>query len=208
MKWLLFATIAATGTPAAADCELHVWPAYGTGANTGGWLSNLGPAGAAADYERNKDVNLRDQAALILALPPGAQAQALSEADLPAILGMAGAKITFESRPLDARSIGRDRRRRTASKATCYAELIVALNFYRRSAVYGRQLTSHFAFKDYRSGATEAKIVGGKETHAVPLFPPESTAMEAQSHEQLAAAFVANVTEFARKIGKRKQAPH
>ena len=191
----------------AGECELHIWPANATGTNIGGWLSNLGPAAAAADYEQNKDANLRDQAALIEALPPRAQAEALAKADLPALLGMAGARVTFESRPLEARSIARERGRRTASKAACYAELIVRLNFYRRSAVYGRQLTSHVAFKDYRSGTTEAKIVSGKETSAVPFFPPTTAADEARSREQLADAFVANVSEFARKAGKRNRAP-
>ncbi|HKT14526.1 MAG TPA: hypothetical protein VJR87_03885 [Allosphingosinicella sp.] len=200
---ILFAGAPARAAPDAA-CALHVWPANNTSAISGGWLSNLGVAGAIADHDRNRDQNLRDQLALIEALTPATQARLLAAADLPAHLGMAGAEVRFESAPIETRSIGRRKERRTTSHAPCYGEFFVSLNFYQRSALHGRTLTSHFVWKDFRGGKAQTRIRKGKADHPVPHFPPWGTADEGAARNELAEAFSANVRAFVGKVGKER----
>lgn len=187
---------------AGAACELHVWPASGTGANNGGLLSNLGIAGALADYERHKDANLRDQVALIEGLSPVVQAQLLAQAGVPDLLGMAGARLVFESGPLAVRTIGKVKTRRSDSTADCYAELIVSRNFYQRSTVYGRTLATRFTFKDFRGGRSETRPVSAQARNPVTHFPPERPEDAARAQQGLADAFDANLREFVKKVRK------
>jgi hypothetical protein len=218
-KWMLLLALALPGTtlaqtaapepPGAAaapdpPCELHVWPSNRSAANSGGWLSNLGMAGALTDYERNKDGNLRDQLALIEALTPPVQARLLSEAGLAALLDLPDARIVFESGSLDRRSVSRMKTRLSSSAAPCYAELIVRLNFYQKSALYGRKLNSDFTFKDFRGGRSEAKIVSARAGNQVPHFPPATLAETELARGELEQAFTANIREFARKVAARR----
>lgn len=187
---------------AEAGCELHVWPASGTGANNGGVLSNLGIAGALADYERHKDVNLRDQVALIEGLSPVVQAQLLAQAGLPELLGIPGARLVFRNGPLPVRTIGKVKSRRSDSGAVCYAELIISRNFYQRSTVHGRTLATRFTFKDFRAGRSETRPISAQARNPVAHFPPERPEDAARAQQGLADAFGANVREFAKKVRK------
>lgn len=205
-KWLLFLA-ASTAAPAAAaeteDCELHIWPASGTGANNGGLLSNFGMVGALADYEQHKDANLRDQVALIEGLTPVKQARVLAAAGVPELLGMAGAQIVFQNDPLAERSIGKMKARRSNSSAPCYAELIVGRNFYQKSALHGRTLATQFTFKDFRTGRSEARVVTARARNPVAGFPPQRPEDAEAAERGLAEAFAANLREFANKVRRR-----
>jgi hypothetical protein len=109
---LSLAVLAGNSDPAVSPvCELHVWPAAATDTSSGGWLSNLGVAGALADYEHSKDDNLRDQLALIEGLSRPQQARLIADLRLPERLGMAGARVVFESAPLEPRSAAKSRTR-------------------------------------------------------------------------------------------------
>jgi hypothetical protein len=195
MKWLVFASLAATPASAAAaqECELHVWPAQSSGANNGGWLSNLGVPGALADYERNKDLNLRDQVALIEVLTPPAQAKIMADEELATALGMAGARTVFESRPLPRREIRKLEQRLSAFTGPCYAELIVTLNFYQKSALHGRMLTSHFLVRDFRTDASRPRLRKKKESSRLTDFPADADAAEAAARQDLLRAFADNM---------------
>lgn len=179
-----------------------MWPAQGTGANNGGLLSNLGIAGALADYEMHKDVNLRDQVALIEGLSPVVQARLLADAELPELLGMPGARIVFESSPIAVRTIAKVKTRRSDSAADCYAELIVSRNFYQRSTVHGRTLATRFTFKDFREGRSEARAISAQARNPIVHFPPERPEDAVLAQQGLAEAFGANVREFAKKVRK------
>jgi hypothetical protein len=204
LLWLALSISLPSAASAAPEpqCELHVWPAQGTGANNGGWLSNLGLAGAIADYEQHKDMNLRDQVALIEGLTPIVQAQLLAAADLPTLLGLPGARVVFQTRPLPVRSIAKDSARRSRSTAGCYAELIVARNFYQKSAVYGRTLASQFTFKVFRPDAAKPHMVSARARNSVSDFPPARQEDAERAQQGLAEAFAANVRTFAKKVRK------
>jgi hypothetical protein len=200
--WLALAISLSSAASAAPEskCELHVWPAQETGANNGGWMSNLGIAGAIADYEQNKDANLRDQVALIEGLTPIVQAKLLADADLPTLLGLPDAKLVFQARPLPARAIAKDKARQSRSTAACYAELIVARNFYQKSAVYGRTLASQFTFKDFRGNSAKPRMKSASARNPVSHFPPERPEDADRARQGLAEAFAANVRAFAKKV--------
>jgi len=205
MKWMLLAALSLAGSPArpaAPDCELHVWPSFATAATNGGWASNLGLAGAMADYEHNKDQNLRDQVALIEALTPVVQARLIADADLPKLLGLAGASLVLESRPLGRQPAAPPKARRSASSAPCYAELIVSLNAYRKSSLYGRLLVTSFIFRDFSGGAGKVRTVTGRGSNAVPHFARLDTG-DAEAKRELGDAFAANLRTFAAKAARR-----
>lgn len=197
--------IAADPPQAAPACELHVWPSNSSAASNASWLSNFGIGGAIADYRRNRDGNLRDQVTLIEILTRPLQARAISEADLPSLLGMPAARLVFESASLEPGSIGAVRTRRSGSTAPCYAELIVALNMYQSSPVRGRRLTSHFSFKDFRGGKDKAKPIKGRASAAITLFPPQSPAAVDPARDEIAQAFAANVREFVQSLGRKRR---
>jgi hypothetical protein len=192
---LLFAA-----TPA-SDCELHIWPARASAATTAGALSNFGPIGAYADHDANRDSNLRGQVALIEALTPSLQAQAIAAADLPKLLGLNGATLHFQSANLDPRRAPKSRERLSASTAACYVELVISVNHIRNSAVRGSSLLTSFAFRDFRSG--RARIVSGDESSTVKHFPPRTREDQAEAAKGLAEAFATNVRGFAGKTGRR-----
>jgi hypothetical protein len=200
MPVLLAALIAAVPYAPPA-CELRIWPAGGTGATTSGWLSNLGIAGAAADYDRHKDSNLRDQVALIEAMPPAAQARVLVDAGLPAALGLGEALVRIESRPR-APASARARARGSDSQRQCYAELIVSRNVYASSPLYGRTLTSHFTWKDFRKGKPRVASVRirGKLTR----FPPKRDEDAEAAQQDVRNAFAANAQALVRKLVSRR----
>lgn len=194
------ATPSAAAASDPAGCELHVWPAFATGAINAGLLSNLGMAGALADYQRNKDENLRDQAALIQALTPPVQAQLLDQAGLAALVGVPDARLVFEAQPLDTRTIETGKTRHSASAAECYAELIVAENVFRSSAVRGASLATRFVFRDFRKDRRKPRIVSGQTRSAVGEEPAQGAEGFEAWRARLARAFASNVNGFAKKL--------
>ena len=184
-------------------CALHIWPARATTATTAGVLSNLGLAGAYADYRTNRDANLHAQALLIEALTPPAQAQAMAQLDLPRLFGLDHAAIVYESGNLDRRAATKRRDRLAASPAACHAELVVTLNEFRDSAVRGVSLKSHFAFRDFRTG--KLRIVTGTAASPLARFPARDASGDVAARQELAAAFAANLRDFAGQVGRRSR---
>jgi hypothetical protein len=196
MPALLAALIAALSL-AAPGCELHIWPAGGTGATSSGWLSNLGIAGAAVDYERHKDSNLRDQAALIEALPPAVQARLLADAGLPAALGLGEAKVVIASRSLAPES-AKAHERPSNPERRCHAELVVSRNVYANSPLHGRTLTTHFTWTDFRKG--RPRLVRAKIRGKLSAFPSEDPKEAEAARRDVQNAFAANVQGLVRKL--------
>ena len=201
---LAMGTAVSAATPETRpDCVLHVWPSQGSSATTSGVMSNLGLAGAYADYRSNRDSNLRDQVALIVALPPTAQAQVLARLDIARRLGMDGARLRFEGKPIDPRVEARSVTRLSSETNPCYAELVVTLNHIRQSAVRGTSLKTSFTFRDFRSKRPRIFSASG----ATPLrhFPPRSEAREQEARREVAEAFGANLVEFTNEMERRRR---
>lgn len=184
------------------DCELHVWPAQATGAVTAGVLSNFGMIGAYADMQANRDLTMRNQAALIESLGMTEQAQAVIAVDLPHLLGMTNTKVVFQTKPIDRKAAPKQLHRMSASTASCYAELVVSLNEYRRSAVRGSSLKTTVTFKDYRRGKLENVTLS--EASPLPNFPASTVDEEPSARQAAATAFAANMQSLARRLKKRR----
>lgn len=179
-------------------CELHVWPARATNSVTAGVLSNFGPIGAYADLESNRDATLHDQLALIETLTPPIQAQTMVSVDLPQLLGLGQVRLIFQGGNFEPRSVPKQRSRMSQSTAPCYAELIVSLNEFRKSAVRGRSLKTQLTFKDFRGG--RVRIVTANEASAVRNFPAQTPEQAAQARQGISDAFAMNVRAFARRV--------
>jgi hypothetical protein len=166
-----------------------------------GLLSNLGPAGAYADYRSNRDASLRDQVALIEALDLPHQAQAVMAVDMPHLLGLGAVRLVFETSNLDLRTAPKQHARLSASTAPCYTELVISLNQYRRSAVRGASLKTELTFKDFRNG--KLQIRRASQASAVHHFPASKPEQDAQAKQDVRDAFAENLRAFARGIGQR-----
>lgn len=204
MKHLLFA-LALPAAPAAAveqACELRVWPAQASNAVTAGVLSNFGLLGAYADMEANRDQTLHNQAALIEALGLPQQAQAMVAMDLPRLLGMGGTRLVFETKPIESRGAPKRAERMSASTASCYAEFIVSVNEYRKSAVLGSSLKTTVTFKDYRG--RKLKAATASEASPLPRFPASGPEDEPRARQAANDAFAANLRALAKRFAKRR----
>ena len=190
MKWMLVA-LAASSAPQ-PSCELHVWPAFATGSQAAGWLSNLGIAGALQDYERNKDDRLRSQADLIQALPPQKQAKIIDSLNLQGQPGLGPARIVFEGKFVNARVAKKANERQSASAASCYAELIVSRNIYKSSPLHGRTLSTELIFRDFRNGRPRSL----HKTQTAKLAKSDAPLADTE----VAAAFRANVSAFIERL--------
>jgi hypothetical protein len=197
---LVIGMMSAPALGAEQPCELHVWPAHATNSVSAGVLSNLGPVGLYADMKANRDESLRDQVALIETLGAPQQAQAIVATDLPHLLGLGSVRLVFQSANLDPRSAPKQRARMSGSTAPCYAELIVTMNEYRNSAVFGASLRTELTFKDFRNG--KARIV--RDSPASPLHHfPARTSKEAQlARQDVSDAFTANLRGFAESVNR------
>ncbi len=194
---------AAAVTPPASQpiCELHVFPTLEGQAQTTGWLIGFGMVGAIADAAAHKDNNINDAEYLKNALGPQFQVTAMKSIDLVKALKLPdGTQVIFET-PISDRGITtKAKTRLTSSSASCYAELIVTQNFYKKAAIYGRSLNNRFIFKDFRNGKTQAELVKGRGGNGLSHFPPETAADRQAADEDLRNAFSKNFLEYTNSI--------
>jgi hypothetical protein len=185
----------------APTCELHVFPTLEGQAQTTGWLVGFGVVGAIADAAAHTDNNISDAEYLKAALGPEFQVSALKTIDLVKELNLpAGTQISYET-PISDRGITtKATTRLTSSTASCYAELIVTQNFYKKAAIYGRSLNNRFVFKDFRNGKTQAKLVKGRGGNGLSQFPPETVADRPAADVDLRNAFTKNFLEYSKAI--------
>ncbi len=193
--------------PAAAtapSCELHVFPTLEGQALTTGLLAGFGIVGAIADASANKDRNISEAAYLKEALGPRLQIEALKSIDLPAELKLQPSQVIFDTPIADRKISTKATNRLSASTAPCYAELLVTQNFYTKKAIYGRSLNNRFIFKDFRNGATTAKLVKGRGGNGLSFFPPKTTDETEVAEKELRDVFGKNFKEFAKGVKATK----
>jgi len=201
-----------SGTQAAAAqesaqpaCELHIFPTLEGQAQTTGWLSGFGIVGAVADAAKNKDRNVSEAEYLKEALGPRLQIEALRSVDVVAALRLPPSQIIYETPIADRKVSTKATGRLSASTAPCYAELLITQNFYKKAAIYGRSLNNRFIFKDFRGGATKAKLVKGRGGNGLAHFPPKTTDETEVAESELRETFAKNFMEFAGGIAPTKK---
>jgi hypothetical protein len=135
--------------PAAApSCELHFWGS--DEALTSNYSGVGGVVGAALAGPRPQT-----GAGLSSDLSPAVQAEALRRLDLAGLLGMPGVRVIEEPRPLIAKA-GKAGPRLIASKAPCYAELVVDMIGYSSHITAGRKFGARFILRRFPGGARRA----------------------------------------------------
>lgn len=196
MAWAMPA--AAQTTPAAAPCELHVWPAERMTSVTTGWLG-----GGLIDAALNSGKDASNKSQLASALDSPTQLDALQSLDLHTLLALKpGTVIIRHETPLERKTMNKIKTRRSDSTATCYQELIVADVFYQKAAIYGRSLRTLFMFRDFGTDAkidVEYKAWGG---NGLSLFPPKEGEDAVAALDELVIVFKKNFEEYATNARK------
>lgn len=176
------ATSPASGqAPAAPTCELHFWGSEE--AVTSNYSGVGGAVGAALAGPRP-----RTGTGLSGDLSPAVQAEALRRLDLAGLLKMPGVRLIEEPRPLIAKA-GRAGPRLTASKAPCYAELVVDLIGYSSHITAGRKFGARFILRRFPDGASIARVEKGAKNVGLKIYPAKKPENHAAGLEELAAAF-------------------
>ena len=178
---------------AAADCELHVWPAPGMNSMFYGWTHGSTVNGSAKG--RNGYPVLPADP-----LTPAAQLQVLASARLPEKLGRPTTKVIVHEAPLPRTTIGPTRTRRAESTSSCYSELIVEDIFHEEAAFSSKSLRSLFRFRDFGDSLTMTRNFLSWGTAPLYLFPPKDSAKIDEAINELLTAFGASVDDFAGNV--------
>lgn len=187
------ASPASAQQPATApqSCELHFWGSDEALTST---YSGVGGAiGAALAGPRPQT-----GAGLSSDLPPAVQAEALRRIDLAGLLQMPGVRLIEEQRPLPAKA-GRTGPRLTASKAPCYAELVVDMIAYRSHITDGRKFGARYILRRFPRGAAMAQVDKGAKDVKMRIYPAKKPENHAAGLEELAAAFGRTTAGFLAK---------
>ncbi|MFM9852809.1 MAG: hypothetical protein ACKVOJ_08415 [Sphingomonadaceae bacterium] len=194
----MIATGAQAQDAAPAACELHVWPAERMTSITTGLLG-----GGLLDAAIHSGKDASNKAQLASALDSPSQLAALQSLDLNQLLALkAGTTIVPHEMPIERKSMNKVKARRSDSKATCYAELIVADVFYQKAAIYGRSLKTLFLYRDFGNDQkidTEFKAWGG---NGLKLFPPKPGEDATAALDELGSVFKKNFEEYAANARK------
>lgn len=203
----------------AQQCELHIWPSENyIGINTG-LLSGFGPIGAVADIAahdgRVKTVkdHMKDY------LGPDIQLDELNKADVLGKLKLANYKIVVEPanpsyddnkknpeikaylKGIDAKI--KSGERLTASKSTCYAELVTTHIFYHKAMMYGSNLFVGYVFRDFGDKPKATYTARGQVKNPLEHFPPKTEADIDAAKAELRDAYSKDFAEYVVKKVQR-----
>lgn len=173
---------------AAPTCELHFWGSEE--ALTSNYSGVAGPIGAALAGPR-----ARTGEGLSGDLPMAAQAEALRRLDLAGLLKMPGVRVIEEPRPLIAKA-GAKGPRLTASKAPCYAELVVDMIGYSSHITAGRKFGARFILRRFPGGAGIARVDKGGINVGLKIYPAKKPENHAAGLDELAGAFGRTAARF------------
>jgi hypothetical protein len=202
---------------ATATCELHVWPAAGlsltrqraadnrdTSYMGGGALGGL-LATSGKERIENNTANVGTRAPEAASpLDSVAQLKVLQEAELPALLGLAGYRPVFHETALDKRTLRAEKGRYdAASTAPCYADLVLADVVYSREYANGQNVKAFVRFRDFASGATPARRYATWIQTDLEYDREKTEATEAEMDAELVAGLATNLKKFAELLKAR-----
>jgi hypothetical protein len=177
-------------TDGAPACELHFWPS--SQAVTSTYSGVGGVVGAMLSGPRPQS-----QSGLISDLPPEAQAEALAQVDLGALLGMPNLRVVPELAPLAVRA-GRRGPRLSSSTAPCYAELVVDFIGYRSHITAGRQFGARYWLRRYPDASGLAQVQNGGKDVRLHIYPARRPEDQPAALAELRAAFARTTEGFVR----------
>jgi hypothetical protein len=194
------AAAAPVADPGAPVCEMHVWPAARVAAVTQGAGAAFGLIGGLIDAASHADQNKRDKAFITSALDPAAQARALRELNLPAILHLPPAKIITHDEGIDLHSEMTGRL--AQSSAPCYYDVVVRQLFYLKTSTTKGKMRTFIAV---RGANGKIGVIDYKDSanHALDVKLPKDGEDGTAANEALVDAFKADVTEFSAKFARK-----
>lgn len=200
----------------AATCELHVWPAAGLSMTRQRAMDNrdtsymsgaIGGLIGTSGRERieNNTANVGTSGPDSgRPLDSPQQLKVLQDADLPALLGLAGYRPVFHETALDKRTLRAEQGRydRT-SAAPCYADLVLADVVYSREYANGQNVKAFVRFRDFASGTAPARRYATWIQTDLEYDREKAEASEAEMNAELIAGLVANLRKFAEMLKAR-----
>ncbi len=198
-------------TAVQSTCELHVWPAAGLsltrqramdnrdtsyigGGAIGGLLSTSG-----RERIENNTANVGTSGPQpVSPLGPEMQLKVLQDADLPALLGLAGYRPVFHDTALTKTTLRVEQGRydRT-STASCYADLVLADVVYSREYANGQNVKAFVRFRDFASGTAPARRYATWIQSDLEYDREKAEASEEIMNAELVAGLATNLRKFA-----------
>jgi len=206
--------------PVAATCELHVWPGSDPIHIYYGWMHGGTVDGAIKPGVDSKAL-AKAETPVALGRPgyPHAptdlltaelQAALLEESTPQLLINRPEYVLVVHSEALSSRVIRTSSTRIAPSTSSCYAELIVDDVVLSQNAIGGPSLRTLFRIREFGSATTPtSKFTTWTMTRLVafPRKPAEATAENMrQGREELKAAFIANLRQFAAATTKPAKA--
>lgn len=200
--------------PAAAPCELHVWPADGMGKVRQSVFEAYPTAGVIPrSIERELDVSTakgRAQAQAQLAalgtwepMSTAIQVELLKALPLGEMLGLPGHRVIIHDTPLDSRTIRTVKTRYVETATPCYADLVVDDVTYARAYANGRALKTFFRFRDFGTEAAPVRSFGTWVSTQLLIFSIDPPNVDDLAIHELVSAFRTNATLFSELLRKR-----
>ena len=181
--------------PAAATCELHVWPTDAVRSTYSGWFRGGIVDGAVQGRDGYK--KLPDSI-----LTPEAQVRTLGDLDLPALMQLPGYTVVLHPERLPSRVIRATPGRLVPGTPACYAELVTDDVFFQQDLVDGRFLKAIFRFRQFSGGDAPARTFGSYVQYRVTQFPPEQPEQLDAALEEFRLAYGQAVREFGEALNR------
>ncbi len=205
---------ASTTQAQAMDCELHVWPTRDGVANVQGMASILLPLGFLVDGAAHKQTDRAMGAAVVLKIPPEAQAAAMQREDVILALRLpTTTRVVIEATLPAYQELGKDSAaqkrvsqmsaavnagtRLSSSQSTCYAELLVSGVAYARSPLDPPVLAVRWIFRRWH-GAKPKDTVGWHR-HELPAGLGTNKSFDAAPDAMMQDLYATTLIEWARK---------
>jgi len=195
------APTAEAAAPMAPVCELHIWPAAKVSASTQGAGASFGLIGVLIDSSAHAGQNKRDQAFITAALDTGAQAKALRDIDLVALLHLPPSTVIVHDQGIDLKTD--DAKRISDSTAQCYAEFVVRGLSYIKGMAYKGQMRTFLSIRKFDGAVVKTDFRDSKHDNLEVKLPKDGEDT-GPATDALISAFKFDVTFFADKFSKKK----
>jgi hypothetical protein len=206
----------ATIAPEASGCELHVWPAAGLSLTRQRALDNrdtsylsgaLGGLIGTSGRERieNNTANVGTSGAQTGSPMDGeVQLGVLKDADLTALLGLAGYRTVFHDTALDKRTLRVEQGRydRTTN-VPCYADLVLADVVYSREYANGQNVKTFVRFRDFADNPAPVRRYATWIQTDLEYDREKAEASEDVMNAELRAGLATNLKKFAKLLKDR-----
>lgn len=181
--------------PAAAGCELHVWPSAGLNSAYHGWFHG-GIANGAVTGRSGYPVMPPEL------FKPDTQITLATAVHPAAAIRRNGYRVVLHGDALPSRVVRTTPGRIGDSTAPCYAELIVEELFFQQDVFSGSYLRTMFRYREFGTDAVPKRVFGTWVQSALKLSPPKTSEEVAPAVKELEAAYGSNFSAFGEALNR------